>query len=101
MRATIEHRSSMFSLIENWHQSGLSQKAFCTQHQIAVHQFQYWYRLYRTKKEVGLTKTEQGFIELHPQGAIVQGTVEVLLNDGHRIIFHVPVAAAYLKAIIS
>ncbi|WP_423837690.1 IS66 family insertion sequence element accessory protein TnpA [Thalassolituus oleivorans] len=25
-----------------WHESGLSQVAFCQQHNIAVHNFQYW-----------------------------------------------------------
>ncbi len=34
MRAATEYGNAMFSLIETWQQSGLSQKAFCEQHQI-------------------------------------------------------------------
>lgn len=52
MRAAIEHRNTMFSLIENWQQSGLSQKAFCEQQQIAAHQFYYWYKCYRIQNDV-------------------------------------------------
>ena len=37
MGATTEHRNAMFALIENWQQSGLSQKTFCEQQQIAAH----------------------------------------------------------------
>ncbi|WP_442345985.1 IS66 family insertion sequence element accessory protein TnpA, partial [Foetidibacter luteolus] len=34
----------MFSMIGDWQQSGLSQKAFCAQHGIRYHVFHYWYK---------------------------------------------------------
>ena len=38
-----EVRERMFELIEQWQQSGLSQKAFCEQHSIRYYVFHYWY----------------------------------------------------------
>lgn len=101
MGASTEHRNRMFSLIENWHQSGLSQKAFCEQQQIAAHQFYYWYKCYRAKNDVPIAGVGKGFIELHSQAPSPEAAIEILLSCGHRIYFHHPVAASFIKAIIS
>ena len=100
MGATTEHRNAMFSLIENWQQSGLSQKNFCEQHQIAAHQFYYWYKCYRIKNDVPVIQASKGFIELHWREPEPEAGIEVLLSCGHRILFHQPVAALFIKAII-
>lgn len=42
-----EHRTQMLQMITQWQQSGLSQRAFCTSHNIAYHVFHYWYGVYR------------------------------------------------------
>jgi len=47
-----ELRDRMFELIEQWQQSGLSQKAFCEQHSIRYYVFHYWYRRYRKQHVV-------------------------------------------------
>lgn len=101
MGATTEHRNAMFSLIENWQQSGLSQKNFCEQHQIAAHQFYYWYKCYRIKNDVPVVRGAKGFIELHSQGTAPEAGIEVLLLSGHRIYFNQPVAASFIKVLIS
>jgi hypothetical protein len=101
MGATTAHRNRMFSLIENWQQSGLSQKVFCEQQQIAAHQFYYWYKRYRTKNDIRLSSAAQGFVELHSQEPSPEAVIEILLSCGHRILFHQPVAASFIKAIIS
>lgn len=101
MGATTEHRNAMFSLIENWQQSGLSQKVFCEQHHIATHQFYYWYKCYRRKKDIPANQVSKGFIELHSQEAAHEAGIELLLACGHRILFRRPVAASFIKAIIS
>jgi|SRR5665647_1355621 len=100
MRAATEHRNTMFSLIENWQQSGLSQKAFCEQHQIVSHVFYYWYKCYRTKTDAPAAQPANGFIELHSHDTSPEASIEVLLACGHRIFFHQPVAASFIKAII-
>ncbi len=101
MGATTEHRNRMFSLIESWQQSGLSQKRFCEQQQIAVHQFYYWYKCFRTKSDGPIVGVEKRFIELHSQAPSAEAAIEILLFSGHRILFHQPVAASFIKAIIS
>ena len=101
MRAPSEHRNAMFLLIENWQQSGLSQRAFCEQQQIAPHQFYYWYKCYRSQSHVSVVQGAKGFVEIHSQLAQPEAAIEVLLLCGHRIFFHQPVAAAFIKAIIS
>lgn len=101
MGATTEHRNAMFSLIENWQQSGLSQKAFCEQQQIAAHQFYYWYKCYRMQNDLPVAPVAKGFIELHSQVTQPEAAIEILLLCGHRIFFHQPVAASFIKAIIS
>lgn len=40
-----------FSMIMEWKNSGLSQRAFCTAHNIAYHVFHYWYGVYRNKQK--------------------------------------------------
>ncbi len=101
MGASTEYRNRMFSFIESWRQSGLSQKAFCEQHQIAVHQFYYWYKCYRIKDDVPVERVARGFIELQPEEPSPEAAIEILLSCGHRILFHQPVAASFIKSIIS
>jgi len=100
MRAASEHRNMMFSLIENWQQSGLNQKTFCEQHQIASHQFYYWYKCYRVQNDVVIQPAKR-FIELHAHNTQGEAAIEVLLSCGHRIYFNQPVAASFIKALIS
>jgi hypothetical protein len=100
MRAATEHCRSMFSLIENWQQSGLSQKSFCDQQQVRPHVFYYWYKCYRLQNKTPGEQPTKGFIELKPRGMLPEPAIELLLASGHRILFHHPVAASFIKAII-
>ena len=101
MRAATEYRSAMFSLIESWQQSGLSQKAFCEQHQLMPHVFYYWYKCYRSQNNISVVQPAKGFIEIQSQAIQPEAAIEILLPCGHRIFFHQPVAASFIKAIIS
>jgi hypothetical protein len=101
MRSATEHRTAMFSLIVKWQQSELSQKAFCEHHQVVPHVFYYWYKCFRTQNNITAVQPAKGFIELHLQDAVQAASIEVLLCCGHRIFFHQPVAASFIKAIIS
>ena len=101
MGASTEHRNRMFSLIESWQQSGLSQKAFCEQQPIAVHQFCYWHKIFRSQNDLSIAGVSKGFIELHTQAPSPEAAIEILFSCGHRLLFHQPVAASFIKAIIS
>jgi hypothetical protein len=102
MQKDLAEREEMFSMIRDWQQSGLSQKAYCEQHNVRYHVFHYWYKCFR---QVQLPAKEEGFIALNVQAACSANTlcaeVELLLADGRRVIFHQPVSIDYLKALIS
>jgi hypothetical protein len=111
MQYSEETQRQMFSMIECWQQSGLAQKTWCEQHSIRYHVFHYWYSRYKdTRLSVAAIK-EPGFIPLQLQpAATTPGTTppaaagvhtELLLMDGRRLLFHQPVSADYLKALIS
>jgi transposase-like protein len=90
-------KHQMYAMIEQWQQSGLSQKAWCLQSGVSYHIFHYWYKRYRDKNN---TATGSSFAELKVQPP-VESCVELLLPDGKRLLFHQPVSSDFLKAIIS
>ena len=53
MPATTEQRTQFLEMITAWHQSGLTQKAFCVTHSVAYHVFHYWYGVYKTEQKAG------------------------------------------------
>ncbi len=102
MRKEVQVREQMFSMIRNWQQSGLTQKAYCEQHKIAYHVFHYWYKCFR---DLQLPTKDEGFIPLKIQPSTSVNTscphVELLLADGKRLLFNQPVSSDFLKALIS
>jgi len=101
MRVSIEQRIAMLDLIEQWQQSGISQKDFYQQHNIPAHVFYYWHKCYR-KQRGGLNKSNPSndFVQLQPSPVALAGNIELQLANGNRIIFHQPVGVDYLKALI-
>ena len=85
-----------FAMIAAWQQSGLSQKQYCLQNNVAYHKFHYWYKVYRDQQSAG----NSSFVALNitPHA---QGNLELHLADGKRIIFHQPVSVEFLKALIA
>jgi len=100
MRYDEQVQQQMFSMINEWQQSGLSQKVYCEQHSIRYHVFHYWYKRYR---DAQATDKEPGFLSLKikPSSDSAAPHTELLLPDGKRLLFHQPVSSDYLKAIIS
>lgn len=97
MRKQSGAREQMFSMISNWQQSGLSQKAFCSQHDIPYHVFHYWYKVYRN---VNVTPIAS-FVKLQVSPTPGSSVAELICTDGKRLVFHQPVTADYLKVLIS
>jgi len=89
-------KQQMFENIDRWQQSGLTQKAFCQQVNLAYHVFHYWYKRYRIIE----TKPASSFIKLGISSSISLHT-ELVLPDGRRLLFHQPVSSDYLKALMS
>ena len=90
-------KDQMFSKIEQWQKSGLSQKAWCEQEKIVYHIFHYWYKKYRGANDAAAPSP---FVELKLQPSAM-ACAELLLPDGRRLIFHQPVSSGFLKDIIS
>lgn len=89
----------MFVKISAWQQSGLTQKAFCQQHNIAYHVFHYYYGRFRIKEN----DRPASFIKLqlpsNASSALAQ--VELILPDGKRLLFHQTVSVDFLKSLIA
>lgn len=88
---------SMFSLVEVWKKSGMTQKNFCADKQIALAKFHYW-----IKKYAALDSDPRDFIPVKVSGASSSAAaLEVHWADGKRIVFHAPVDAIFLKTLLS
>lgn len=94
-------RLQMFDMISSWQRSGLSQKAYCQEHNIRYHVFHYWYKCFRHLQSPA---KDEGFIPLkiQPVNSIhtASAHAELLLPDGRRLLFHQAVTSDYLKALI-
>ena len=60
MRVKKEQRIQFMQMIEQWQQSGLSQKQFCMANNIAYHVFHYWYGVYKSE-----LKTSRAFVPVN------------------------------------
>jgi hypothetical protein len=90
-------RQQMFDFIDQWQQSGLTQKAFCQKVNLSYHIFHYWYKRYR----IADSKPASSFIKLAVSSPPVSSHTELVLPDGKRLLFHQPISVDYLKALIS
>ena len=105
-----EVQQKMVSLIEQWKTSGLSQKAFCLQHEVRYYVFHYWYKRYRdaqrqdTLESVAAQNAPSSFIALQitsdRSSLPTASQAELIYPDGRRLLFHQPVDACFLKTII-
>ena len=101
MQRDVQVRQQMFNIISNWQQSGLSQKAYCEQHNVRYYVFHYWYKCFRDRQ---LAAKDEGFIAIKIQPSNTNTTsvhAELLLPDGKRLLFHQGVSSDFLKALIS
>jgi len=105
MQQVEQVREQMYAHIEQWKQSGLSQKVYCEQQAVKYHVFHYWYKLYRDQHQQAVPEPEPKpsatFIPLtlntSPAG---EAFAELYLSGGHRLVFHQMVSVDYLKALI-
>ena len=72
--------SNMFELVEQWQQSGKSQKQFILEHDIKLATFGYWVKKYRQHLagEIGFAKVEFG----QAPGTTTSAKIEIELADG-------------------
>lgn len=93
----------MFPVVEDWLQSGLTQKEYSQRHQIALHILPYWLGRYRKEKANSLSQSPQPslghFIPVSTDKEIISG-MEVVLPTGVVIRFASPVAVSYLQQLL-
>jgi len=112
MQSREEIQLKMFDLIEQWEKSGLSQKAFCLQHEVRYYVFHYWYKRYREVRNTS-TDNASSFIRLQinpilPVGRqVANGSslatashTELIYPDGRRLLFHQSVDINFLKSLL-
>ncbi len=100
MQIQPEIREQMFSMIEQWRTSGLTQKAFCEQRSIRYYVFHYWYKRYKMQQS-GVEDNAGSFVKLQVAKPSSAAPVEINFPGGIRILFHEPVSSNYLKALVS
>jgi hypothetical protein len=99
-------QQKMFAFIAQWIISGLSQKAFCLQHEVRYCVFHYWYKQYREAHpqdplDNTASHNASSFIPLHINSSLPTAShAELIYPDGRRLLFHQPVDARFLKTII-
>lgn len=94
-------RSEMFSIIDQWQQSGLSQKAFCRDRSLRYSSFHYWFKIYRNHRGEQPAANEHTFVPLRLERVSSASPVmELVLVDGKRILFHHLPTTDFLKALL-
>lgn len=88
----------MFSLIEIWKSSGMTQKEFCREKELAYHRFHYWFKKYNDQSRA--TTDGSPFLPISMKSA-VNSHLEILYPDGRRLIFHQPVEAGFLRVLLA
>src|SRR3954465_7282438 len=90
-------REQMYAHIEQWKQSGLSQKLYCEQQRVKYHVFHYWYKLYRDQHQAAQApepKPSAAFLPLTLSTSPATGAfAELYLPGGHHLVFHQMISA--------
>jgi len=93
----------MFERILLWQQSGLTQKAWCENNNVAYGTFHYWYKRYRNE---ALTASpdgsgEGGFVRLMVDSPIAAAWCELIWGDEKKLVFHQPLDVEFIRSLIS
>lgn len=88
----------MFPLVEEWQDSGQTQKAFCAEQDISVSVFAYWLRRYRDRGDTQ-ELPESGFVPIR-MAVSDSAALEVVLPSGAVLRFAQVAPLSYLKALL-
>jgi hypothetical protein len=95
------NQEKFFERIINWQQSGLSQKAWCEQNNVAYGVFHYWYRRFRNQQTGNKQNKSESFVQLLVQDRPAGSPwCELVLVKGHKLYFHQPVSAEFIKNLL-
>jgi hypothetical protein len=88
-----DRRSQMITLVEQWHQSGLSQAGFAKAQNIKLAKLRYWIHKQRHCEPHG-----SGFIQLN---GLPSSGISIRYPSGVELILPAQVPAGYIKMLIS
>lgn len=92
--------SEMFPLIQEWEDSGLSQKAFCNAHEIKPHVFWYWLRRYRDQGPL-VNRESSGFVSVQKDRPSAESVMaEIIYPDGTRLLLKEGVSLSFLRSLL-
>jgi hypothetical protein len=93
----------MFPIVEDWLQSGLTQKAYSQGHDLPLHILPYWASRYRKAHHAPIDQSAQSssghFIPVST-GNTINGGMEIALPTGVVISFADLVPASYLQQVL-
>lgn len=88
-----EKTQQMYALVEQWQQSGESQKAFAQEHQINLYTFRYW-----IDKKLKIQDVPSGFVELAGSTGI---NISLRYPNGVELLLPSTVSVTLLKGLIN
>lgn len=91
-------QEQMFERIGQWQQSGLSQKSWCEQNNMAYATFQYWYKRFRSAVD---QQPLNDFVPLMMDAPSAPYWCELIGTGGKRLLFPQPVRADFLRELMS
>jgi len=93
----------MFPVVEDWLQSGLTQKAYSQRHDLPLHILPYWASRYRKANQAPIDQSAQSssghFISVSTGNTMNCG-MEIVLPTGVVVRFAEPVPASYLQQVL-
>lgn len=92
-------KQDIFKLIDKCEQSNMTIKAFCDAHHIAIANFYYWRKKYRSENAVSTT-ADNGFSLLQLNKS-ASNMMPCLFAEVNGIRIYQPVPAGYLKELLS
>ena len=95
------NQQHFFDNIIHWQQSGLSQKAWCEENNMAYSVFHYWYRRFRNQQRANEADAKDRFVHLKVQDYPTDKPwCELILTSGQRLCFHQPVPVDFIRNLL-
>jgi transposase len=87
--------------LRRWQASGLSVRAYCAQHHLAVPSFYAWRRTLAQRRGQSSVPAPLTFVPLHLAPETATPLLEVLLGNGRRLRLHPSVPAAVVRDLLA
>ena len=97
------YRQKRLELMSLWKPSGLTPKEFCKKHNFPSHQFYYWLKIIKGKKQNSLSNAVGNFISVKlakPEQQAAMPFVELVCPNGIQLKFYSAVKFSELRSLI-